>query len=270
MGEGMMQDILLIEPSETVCTSIKWTLFHEGFRFTEATTESDIQTALHHISFKLVIADCTWIYQNQWPLSEWLSKSSKNVQTSFLFLVDTHQFSYYEQWLLLSGFDYILKPVRAPELLFRVQKTFKKTSPKLLLFMPPIETNDLTHALSEEGFSAFQAATKPEALDILSAHKPEVVVIDAGVSFSIIQDILTSLHASETYHPFTFLCASPAELAHSSQLLTVRTDDIFLKPILAKDFILRLKRILGKSKQPPSVRHFTPFPGSVPKQPFSA
>ncbi len=250
----MIPTILLIEPAKQTAQSIKSILCHYNFLFIDALSDQDVQAAINNQAFDLILANCAWAQHHESRFPD---------KVPVVYLMEPSQLPQYEDWLLLENLDYLLTPVRAMDILLKIN-TYLPTvvPPQALLIMPVSESMGYLPVLLEAGIHSYQADTLDVAIKLFHTHHPDIVVLDASLSFDLIQSIHKDLQTFIQDKGLVFLSISSPELAAQPEFLSLEVCHTFAKPIWPRDVLLRFKQYLKKNKQdrPPSKKmHQTPI-----------
>ena len=112
----------------------------------------------------------------------------------------------------------------------------------------------LRAALSAHGYSVVEATSGPEALDVVAAEHPEVVLLDLGLPEMDGVEVTRRLR-EWTQIPIIVVSVRGAE-ADKVAALDAGADDYLTKPFGSGELLARLRAALRRASQPASVSVF--------------
>jgi two-component system OmpR family response regulator len=104
----------------------------------------------------------------------------------------------------------------------------------------------IERALEEEGFSVSVAGTGAEAMEQISAHTPDALVIDVGLPDADGRDLCQAVRARGIQAPVLFLTARDA-LADRLAGFSAGGDDYLTKPFSLAELTARLRAVLNRA-----------------------
>jgi two-component system response regulator MprA len=104
----------------------------------------------------------------------------------------------------------------------------------------------LRRGLEEEGFAVAGASTGAEAMERVSARRPDAMVIDVGLPDADGRDLCQALRARGVQTPVLFLTARDA-LTDRLAGFRAGGDDYLSKPFSLAELIARLRALLNRS-----------------------
>jgi two-component system response regulator MprA len=104
----------------------------------------------------------------------------------------------------------------------------------------------LRRGLEEEGFAVAGASTGAEAMERVSARRPDAMVIDVGLPDADGRDLCQALRARGVQTPVLFLTARDA-LTDRLAGFRAGGDDYLTKPFSLAELIARLRALLNRS-----------------------
>jgi two-component system nitrate/nitrite response regulator NarL len=121
--------------------------------------------------------------------------------------------------------------------------------PILLVDDDPDERAAMTSALSRSGYATMEATTGEEALELAARRPPALAVLDIclpGISgYEVFRELREEFGAGL---PVVFISAARTESYDRVAGLLLGADDYFVKPIAPDEFLLRIERVLGRSR----------------------
>ena len=102
--------------------------------------------------------------------------------------------------------------------------------------------------LTEEGFECDHAATKQQALTLITAHSYDVIILDVHLPDGSGFDVCRSYRAQGNNTP-TIMLTARASLADKSQGFEAGVDDYLVKPFAMEELVMRLTALNQRGKR---------------------
>lgn len=242
-----MKTILVVDASVGLCDFVKYTLFQEGVSIIGATSEEGALLVLKDQPVDLILLDTAICLEG--GIYEVLMLDSKTKTIPIIFMTTPQDLSQEEGLLLLNGQDYVLKPLQKFDLIFRVKRYLQVPLVTVLTVTPSLELQEqLLQTLIPQGFQIITASKKETVLPLLTLHNPQLVMIDAAFSENLLQEVIKTSKQHESGGKIVLLMGVEDMVTAKGELLP-QVDDYVMKPLVAKDLILRAKR-LGSQMKP--------------------
>lgn len=148
------------------------------------------------------------------------------------------------------------KKYRSPAVGTRVRLLVADDEPDLLSLMKD--------SLQCEGYEVLTAANGQEALDIVRASPPDMVVLDLWMPVKDGFAVCRELKEDPAFHHLPVLLLSAAGTTDNKiQGLDLGADDFLTKPVDVSELIARIRMILRRTRQGLDANPLTHLPGNV-------
>jgi DNA-binding response OmpR family regulator len=243
----MNMRILIVSESESLKDEAKLILYQEGFDIDNA---KDYESALHNINSNapnLIFLDLDLYSSDSTEIYRMFRQNPKTKEISICFIANIDSISVQKSLALLSSEEYITKPLKPNDLIWRTKKLLKQSTANIIYIgQPEMESNSLNSALSKEGFLTTIIDDLRIGLDIAKNSTNSVILLNTeSFSEDELQFFLQTNSQLESKIPAIFLLNTNAISANIFSSV-INENDYLMKPYNTNDLLFRIKRQIAK------------------------